>query len=275
MFFLTGYFFRVYVLVFLLNADVSFAVEPPKPTRELNSWCPTGYAKLDNSTRTRLIAPSQQSIPESTLRLTRMNGKSIIEFFSQNAKLNELFNKGAGVKEGYSIREHTLMVYDVFNEIRRFFPLQNRITKDGTNLEDLTNFIIALHDIGKPVAIKNEGKHLQHEYTLPIIQDIMKTHGFQQNDVNVISSLIGNDVLGNLMKGTISPQEAFRRLNSFANDAGMNPSDFFQLQAFFYTIDAASYPLLRAKIFQSTTDGRLIPNSPRFEELQSMYQSLQ
>jgi len=76
--------------------------------------------------------------------------------------LKTLFQADAGIEEGYTIQQHTRIVYDLYESHKKTFLPSIKVPKD-VDLDKLLPAIIALHDIGKPEAIAKGVKHLQHQ----------------------------------------------------------------------------------------------------------------
>jgi hypothetical protein len=227
-------------------------------------------AKLFNTTTSKLSKGKLQKL----LNAEDYNGEEIIDYLSGDPQLKELFEASAGVWEGYSIKTHTLMVFKVFAEQFALYKKQYkfRVLSDVRLFETL-KFTIALHDIGKPYAIDQGNKDRQHEYTLPILEEVFSRFDFSENETKLAKALVSNDFMGDLVRGIIDPKTAKRKFTKIAKEAGMSLADYVPLQFLFYTIDAGSYPSLRQTVFTTTRSGLLIPNKSQFEELWEMLSS--
>ncbi|MCM2323391.1 MAG: hypothetical protein NDJ90_09035 [Oligoflexia bacterium] len=240
----------------LLACHVALALAvlaPPLPSAHADP-CVRAYDEVRRPLREWLADP-------------HTTGADIIASLSQSSKkLNALFAADSGVMEGYTIQEHTLRVYKVF---------AGQVAKWAVPAEHATllKYVIALHDIGKPEAIAAGSKQLQHQYTLPILASTMKKAGFTAPEVRVAEALVGNDVIGAMLQQRITPTEAHRRLLVLAEKSGLNPMDFFRLQSFYYTCDAASYPYLMENVFRKGPDGTIRPDSPFFTRLEQLFQA--
>ncbi len=173
--------------------------------------------------------------------------------------LTPLLDSDAGVSEGYTIREHTRMVAETYESQAKFYNLKGMKVPADVDLERLMPHVIELHDIGKPKAIAAGSKTAQHAYTLPILREKLVALGFSENEVKVAEALVGNDIIGELIKGEISTVVAGQRLQAQAALAQIELNDYFQLQRLFYASDAGSYPNLRAAVFSETLEGKLNP----------------
>jgi hypothetical protein len=198
----------------------------------------------------------------------KYNGAEIIDYLSRDAQIKELFEASAGVWEEYSIREHTLMVFSVFAEQFSVYQayFRFRVSPDVRLFQTL-KFSIALHDIGKPYAIRAGNKNRQHEFTIQILEKALSRFGFSTNEMKMVKALVGNDIIGDLVKGVIDPRTAKLKLEKVTEVTGIPLADYIPLQFLFYTIDAASYPTLRQRIFITTEDGCMVPNRSQFQQL--------
>lgn len=203
------------------------------------------------------------------LKKKNFKGTEVIDFLSRNSELKILFLSDAGVSEGYSIKEHTQMVYNAFIEQSPHFEMKSIKTPSNIDIERLLRFVISVHDIGKPIAVAKEGKHAQHKYTTPILKETMTKLGFTAAEVTLAISLVDNDILGEVMQGQISIKQAHPLLSQLANENNMTLKDYFQLQSFLYTADASSYPRVRQIAFEEKK-GKLIPIPSAYHELEAI-----
>lgn len=184
-------------------------------------------------------------------RLTEVpfNAQALIEVLSQDPFIKELFLADAGVFEKYSIEIHTKMVFSTFFEQKPFLGWDS-VKGTFPEIERILLLSIAVHDIGKPLAIARGDKSAQHAYTVPIAQKIFRYLGLSENETRLALTLIGNDIFGDLVKGKINLTVAREQLQKLASENTLSYRDFARLQGLFYIIDAGSYPYLRAKIFR-------------------------
>ena len=220
-------------------------------TSFLPSFVDTTSSSISRSRLEKYLAPE------------KVQGKKIVAFLKSSFGLNYFFDRSVGAYEGYSGEEHALRVYDVFNEQVRFHSFSQNSACD---VSKLVKFVIALHDIGKPLAVQISAKGWQHEYTLPLMKTIMQKLSFSQQEIVLAETLVDNDVFGELIKNNISVEIAYDKLREMSERVRMPLTDFFNLQCFFYTVDAASYPSLRKKVFLSEGE-RLEPKGESYFSL--------
>lgn len=194
-----------------------------------------------NKTEGQFNTPSQENkaLPEQ-LSFNREQLEAVLENPDHapeevldllDADFNESFAAGIGVWEGYSLREHTLMV---MNQFRKYFQ--------GADIGDkkLFEFILALHDIGKPKAVSENAKHKQHEYTKKILLPLLTRLGYEQKDIALAESLIDGDAIGGYLKGNGITESANTILN-MAQKSGLPVEKFWNLLTTYYQVDAGSY----------------------------------
>lgn len=169
---------------------------------------------------------------EAVLNNIPFNPSSLIGLFEKD--YGSEYAASAGVWEGYTIKEHTLMVMGQFEKYFSNSPLPAGIDKN------LFRTMLALHDIGKPEAIRSGGKHLQHEYTAKIMNSILSELGYSQQEKNLALALVSGDSIGDSIK-TGNIQTSAAEIVKAARVAGVPPEEFFDLLTIFYRVDAGSY----------------------------------
>lgn len=102
------------------------------------------------------------------------NPDLVISRLSEDQVLARLFAADAGVWEGYTIREHTLMVLGIFERFQ--------LSQVSKSEKLFFRLLLALHDIGKPLAIEQTGeKKRQAEFTGLILQAVLEYCGLKNN----------------------------------------------------------------------------------------------
>jgi hemoglobin/transferrin/lactoferrin receptor protein len=89
----------------------------------------------------------------------------------------DMYAQDAGVSEGYSIGEHTGMVLDMWSKQASPAQLDDLSSRLEMDVPRLMHSTLLLHDIGKPLAIQEGEKWRQHEFTLPIMADVLANSG--------------------------------------------------------------------------------------------------
>jgi hypothetical protein len=153
-----------------------------------------------------------------------------ISIMENHPVLKGIYSESVGLWEGYSLRRHTLMV---LKQYMKYFGSRNlpQIDKEPFFI------ILALHDIGKPLAISKGDKNLQHFYTKKIIQDVMVHLPF---DLKNYISLIDGDPIGEYFKGR-ELDETIEQIEKMAKASSFEKHLFFELLMTYYQSDAGSY----------------------------------
>jgi hypothetical protein len=205
------------------------------------------------------------------LRNPSWNGEAIMDFLSDSPEIATLYAADAFTIQGYLVREHTGHVFKRAEEQFRFFPSNIRPPGKKSWFE-LFKAGIALHDIGKPVAGEAGDKKRAPEFTVPIVEIVLENLGFSRAERGLLIALIGHDIVGEVAQRKRSPQSAYEALVDVARSIQMDPTEFFQAQLFFYTIDGSSYDNVLDLIFIQTDDGQLLPNKQApLVELQRLF----
>ena len=122
---------------------------------------------------------------------------------------------------------------------------------------EVFRFFLALHDAGKPEAVRVGNKRLQHRYTAPIMDRAFRRHGVDDLHASVGLAMVSGDPLGMFLKGHLRSYEASREIREMSDAAGIRDLEaFFGLFCVYYVCDAGSYPALRS-LFADLPDGRV------------------
>ena len=184
--------------------------------------------------------------------------------------LKGLFAGDAGVTEGYSVGEHTRRALDTFSEQEKFYRLEKTAVKGGRH--DTKTFMrhaLALHDIGKSLAVRAGNKKWQHEFTSPILKTSLQALKFSTGEIKLAAALIEHDIIGEMLKGEISTLQAVDKMRIQAKTAELPLPEFLNLQTLYFVSDAGAYPYLREKVFVSE-NGKLVPSNPKFVEFRNL-----
>lgn len=170
--------------------------------------------------------------------------------------------KGFNEKEkGLRIEDH---VIDVFNQ---YLKEKKRYVLNPL-LIDILPITIALHDIGKPLAIQNGNRDSQHLYTIPMLETLLKKHHFSRRQIETSKALIMYTGFGDLAKNQKNSFEVAKDIYQISESLGLSSRDFYIAKKLFYTADAGAYSQLRKHIFNELEDGSLDLKTGRFFELE-------
>ncbi|MFA5993456.1 MAG: hypothetical protein WC823_00690 [Parcubacteria group bacterium] len=151
------------------------------------------------------------------------------------ADFGEIYVADAGVWEGYTIGQHTLMV---LRQFERYFGAQ---PLPGNFDIGMFRLILALHDTGKQEAIARGDKNQQHRYTVQIIEAFFDTLDFPEASKKLAVALIEEDAIGKYIRGKNDVFRTAGLIEQAAAKGGMFVQDFLELLIIFYRVDAGSY----------------------------------
>lgn len=199
---------------------------------------------LEQQIQTNLLQPKRPEQIKPKLEFTSADLREIFEDekFSPEKLILLLerqypntYKQGVGVWEGYTLERHTLMVMRQFEKYFGDKDLPSGIDNDMFRL------VLALHDVGKPEAISNGGKHLQHEYTQQYIQSLFEALGIDQRHTDLALVLASGDPIGKYLTSRMDAMQTRTAIEQMANSAKMSVDEFFELLCIYYKVDAGSY----------------------------------
>ena len=218
----------------------------------------------------------RMSFPGGTLE-----GGQLINLLKQEAdpvlirgrrlSLTGIFSDRAGVMEGYTIERHTLQGLDQLASQEKYFAWHEIHAPPNLDVKKALETAFALHDSGKPLAIELGNQAMHGELSVEILTQVMNRAGYSKAEVDLARALVGNDAIGRMIQGRITPQEAFEQLVEISSHTNLEPQEFFKLQSLFYTADASAYPDLRVVHFR-TGEAGLVPTSDRFQVLKNLFE---
>ncbi|MBN1856574.1 MAG: hypothetical protein JW846_06460 [Dehalococcoidia bacterium] len=141
-----------------------------------------------------------------------------------------------GVREGYTLRLHTMMVLRQYD---RYFAWQNL----PVGIDDgLFRLILALHDIGTPHAIYETGdKRNQHVYTVEMMRFLLETMEYPPEDIAMALAIVSGDPIGRYLKGRVTGASTCAELARLAQFAGRELAEFLGVLMTYYQVDAGAY----------------------------------
>lgn len=228
------------------------------------------------------LAKDRQAAPANRM------GQGLIAELSKINAIAELYAEDAGVTEGYTIQEHTEMVLAVFFEQSRFMTLPQ-----GRDYPFLLPLIVALHDIGKPVAARTaklaaylsetrawgqdkkltasiQANSSQHIHNAVVASAVLRKLGYGEAETKLAYALLNHDVLGITAKGNMPINSAFSLLQRLAQQAGMPLTDFYSLQRPLYVADATSYDFVMTNHFVTEASGRRTTKNETLRKIEAM-----
>lgn len=194
------------------------------------------------------LAPSEpsESSPASGLtELTRANLDTVLapDSYSPENLINFLKSKFAseyaadsGVWEGYTLEQHTLMA---LQQYEKYFAGKSQFPSPMT--ESLFRVMLALHDIGKPEAVREGDRNRQHEFTRRIMDEILTELGYSDADKNLAIAIVDNNFLGEIVQNRTDFSATVDGIKQKAETLGIPPQDFFDILRIYYAVDSSSY----------------------------------
>jgi hypothetical protein len=148
-----------------------------------------------------------------------------------------LYPQSVGVREGYTLAQHTTMALRQFDKYLAGFRLPFALT------DDQLKTILLVHDIGKPLAVQAGDKNRQHEFTVPVVEGLERQGilGFPRATFLLAVALIDGDPIGSYLAGRIKTAEAVHEIQEMAKRAQVPVDAFFRLLTIYYQADASSY----------------------------------
>jgi hypothetical protein len=229
-------------------------------------------ADLANNSYPSSVRSIADSGDESLIRMLKKDDHPIF-VRGRVASLPSLYSERVGDFGGKSIEAHTLQGLAQFEKYSPRFQWAELFAPPNVGLKRTIHIAYALHDIGKPLAAEMKTSHEQ--VSAEILVQVMNRMGFTKAEVDLARTLVGNDVIGKMIQGAWTPQEAFEKLVEIAKQTNLSPRDFFRLQSFFYTMDASTYSDLAALFTKEVTPGgeMLLPRSEKYRVLRNLFEN--
>ncbi len=162
-------------------------------------------------------------------------------------ELQRAYDTDAQIWEGQTIGQHTEMVLDRFDRyflhsrsLEGYFQGLKESEKDARRI---FRFFLALHDIGKAIAIQTTGdKNKQHEYAAQVVAQHMRTVQGDDSKVQVFSDMAAQDIIGNYLSNPkVGPIISAQKIVDLAAKNNMPAPDMLSLLKVYYMCDAGSY----------------------------------
>lgn len=215
-----------------------------------------------------------RSAIESLLNDPKLQPKQLIEILKSSPYLKRLYEMDSGVGEGYTTEEHTEMVMGQFEKYFADQFYSSLITREEFRL------MLALHDIGKPVAMRTEGStQAQHKYTKLELTFALQAAGIPTARADIIVSFVDQDIVGEFIQGHVDAGESARKIHELSEALAISPNELLETLRMFYICDAGAYttdaggtPSLDNQFEFRNVDGRLQAylspeNEIRYQEL--------
>lgn len=167
--------------------------------------------------------------------------------------MKNCYSKSLGGQDNLSLLEHT---QNVIQSFERYYESKVALL--------LPNFyfkiLLALHDLGKPQAIRENAPEKQHMYTLKLIEIINKEFQISEDSLTRICIIINGDPIGRYLnsKHEYTISESLGVLHDMASALSVPILKLWRTILVYHQCDAAGYPSLVEKVFKTDTMNRPI-----------------
>lgn len=170
--------------------------------------------------------------------------EELIKFLMRDFKDQYLADKG--VWEKYTLKQHTIMV---LNQFEKYF---SNISLPGKIDRGFFRLILALHDIGVPMAIETGDRAQKFRYTSEILEAYLKRLNYKSQDIDLATSLVSIDPVGEYIKVKTDRKSddkhkywvskaSYDTVVGMAAKCQMQVNTYFELLLIYYMVDAGSY----------------------------------
>lgn len=163
--------------------------------------------------------------------------KELIDLLKQVPAFYDLMMASAGISQRYTIEEHSKMV---LGQLEKYFQNDKLPSRSDRGFYRI---LLALHDIGKPIAIQNGNKKLQHVETAPIVRKFLEFIKYDQSSVNLGTAILSGDPIGEFFQSELSEEKTVELIKNMAEIAQLEVLEFFRILKIVYMVDAGSYTL--------------------------------
>jgi hypothetical protein len=188
--------------------------------------------------------PISPATLDTIIHTNYFSAEKLVDFLM--SEYGHLYNSSIEVWEKYTLKEHTLMV------LKQFEKYFSHRTLPGNIDSGFFRLIIALHDIGVPVAIQEGVRSLEFRHSAEIIEDFLKRYHFPPNDIDIATALVSLDPIGSYIKVCSNnkadnahkywvTKESYDIVTAMAAKCRMDINPYFELLLIFYMVDASSY----------------------------------
>lgn len=189
------------------------------------------------------------------------DGRDLILVLKRHPALAERFEAPMGGVDGLTLERHSLGALETY---ARHFEAQPLVLLSPSPFK----LLLALHDLGKPVAVAEGFPQRQHPHTLQTINEVLGRLAWPEADMDKIRTLIDGDPIGSCLnrKHQIPISDAAASILAAAERLGVNVRAYWEALLIYYQCDIAAYPSLSAKVFKTDNHGAPLyaPDARRF-----------
>jgi hypothetical protein len=159
----------------------------------------------------------------------------VLEELSRSREFLRHLNTNVGVQQSFSLRIHTLRVMDCFEKHFAQSPLLD------ARHRGLFRLFLALHDIGKPLAIEAGDKRWQHRFTVDLLKRTRDRYPVTDDEFADWIALVDGDPLGAYLKGETGAAEAGVQIRRMASRSSLPFAVFCRRLMTYYQCDVSGY----------------------------------
>lgn len=208
---------------------------------------------------------------DGILQQSDLDSDALVETLNSVPEIAQLFSAYSG---RLSIRVHTKLVLEQYKAQASYLKKPLESLNTSMNVEKFMRLLLAVHDLGKGLAMVSGNSGKQEEYNPPLAQKLFLGLGFSEKEANLAKALLSTDALGELAQGKIDEQKAQEALTLASQHTGLTPQQFYHLQMALFTADASSYTKFRRSSFIEK-GGELLPKSQTFQKLSMLISGVQ
>lgn len=160
---------------------------------------------------------------------------TILDELAQNPDFVSALRANVGVLQVFTLRTHTLSVMNCYEKY--FAPMSDA----DPRARGLFRLFLALHDIGKPLAIEAGDKRLQHRFTVDLLRQTRASYPVTDREFEDWIALVDGDPVGAYLKGEISDETAADLIRHMAARSSLTPAAFYRQLIVYYQCDTFAY----------------------------------
>lgn len=172
---------------------------------------------------------------ESLIFTPRFSPDALLDALEAIPELSAHWSVNVGVHAVFTLRTHTLRVLDCHEQ-----HFARRPQADPRSVGCFRLFL-ALHDIGKPLAIAAGDKNWQHRFTVDLLRRTRTAYPVTDVEFGDWIALVDGDPIGAYLKGDLPPRETGALIRTMAGRSSLSFGAFCHRLTVYYQCDASAY----------------------------------
>ena len=161
--------------------------------------------------------------------------EDLVDYLKKHYSLKAEYEAWLDPMKNYTLETHTVAV---MYEFEKYFGKRELPEKKNRGFFRL---LLALHDVGKPRAIKEGDKRLQHQHTLEILHGLRDDLCLPEADIRLLFALINGDPVGSYLKEIMTLEDSRDQILKNAQRSTRKNDLFFDLLLIYYQVDVCAY----------------------------------